>query len=188
MFLLLSGSSITAVSASRNGIVRAIQKIAASYESQYEKSVKHSDYHRKNWPTPESFVGYYFRNIHVVEVEDETVMVDYNSINALRANCIDEQFWTFETVQEKTGEHITAKVVKKGLKSFGKEVVIDTKLKRSSNTVAPTPAEWKEMYDQMVRIVCTLPSWGKITVSPDTLDEYKMTPKYKETTSVKFLN
>lgn len=189
MFLITNGSSVVALAADDKQVREYLvsRKVAAEKQSM---SYLNSTYYKNMYPTVEAFVAAQMKGLYVLEVDftGKLEVNDYQTIRALTANNnVTEKFFIIGKEETKIGEHITAKVVKKSLKSFGKTVVVNDQIKRDSNVVAPSPAKFKEMYDQLARINCLVEGWGNITVAPDSLDQYKMTPKMKETFTIKFV-
>lgn len=190
MFVITNGSSVQALASDVKSVKEYLIIRKTAYLKQYMMNGRTS-YMNQNYPTENSFVAAHLRGLRIIEVEPNGLLeLDYNGIRRLCTVYPDvtSSFFTLGNTETQIGEHITADVVKKGLKSFGKTVTIETRLNKGAYTVAPSPAEFKQMYDQMARIVCCVDNWGKITVAPDALDNYKMTPKMRTTPTINFVD
>lgn len=189
MFIITNGSGVQALAADVKSVKEYLIVRKNAYAKQYIASGR-SSYMTQNYPTENSFIAAHLRGLRIVEADVTGLIdLDYNGVRRLLTVYPDvtSSFFTLGNSETQVGEHITADVVKKGLKSFGKNVTIETRLTKGAYTVAPSPAEFKQMYDQMARIVCVVDQWGKITVAPDALDNYKMTPKMKVTPTITFV-
>ncbi len=99
-------------------------------------------------------------------------VVECDNFNTLLRNLssdITEEF--FEVKEEETviRKTIKATVTKKSLKSFGKEVeVVD---KRFQGT-----EELEKLRNSLERVTVSVPGWGTITMSPDSLGEFAVKP------------
>lgn len=166
------------------------EDIYATLKATYDRALKQwnpNAYFAKSYPTKEAYAAYCMKNVAVFWLPVGFGSFNFNQWGLTRdLENLTPTFFSFDRSEIKVGEHITAKVVKKSLKSFGKTVTINDKVKKGSSVVAPTPLEYKELYDQLARINCTVDGYGNITVAPDSLDDYKVTDMMKETLTLKW--
>lgn len=184
MYLITNGSTVSAVAFKAEDILTMLKERVSTLESQYTPQCN-SSYFNKNYPNKNSFVAAHLRGLKVLSItEDKPVTFDWRVMRDLiDKNDVTNQFFVMGETETKVGDHITAQVVKKGLKSYGQVVVINDRIKHDSTAVAPTPLEWKGLYDKLARINCVVNGYGSITVAPDSLDNYQVTPKMKKTLS-----
>lgn len=192
MFIITNGSNVFAIAETEKDVKDWLTIRCNNLTKQY-RPYGQSSYYTRQWPTANSFIASQLRatSIHKLEeVKGLLELQDYQTVRAISSNPdtnVTDQFFTMGSESVKIGEHITAQIVKKSLKSYGKTVVIKDKVSRKGNTVAPTPAEFKELYDQLARINCTVEGYGNITVAPDSLDQYKMTPQMQNIFTINFV-
>lgn len=176
-------SSISTISETREGVYTALK---AMYDRAF-KQWNPNAYFARTYPTPAAYASYCMKSCAVFWLPVGFGAFSVNQWGSTKnLEDLTSTFFSFDSGSIKTGEHITAKVVKKSLKSFGKTVIINDKVKKNSNVVAPTPLEYKELYDQLARINCTVEKYGNITVAPDSLDDYKVTDLMQEILTLKW--
>ncbi len=97
----------------------------------------------------------------------------FNEVIKKHTNDITEEFLVYDVEEVVLRKTIKAKVTKKSLKSFGKEVeVVD---KRFQDT-----DELEGLRNSLERVTVNVPGWGTITMSPDSLGEFEVKPVTKE--------
>lgn len=186
MFITVNSGNIMSISTEKDDVFAQLKSIYDAYHGNYvRQSANQHSYMVRNYGSAEAYASSQLTGIRVYDIGDNFRVGSVYDIGRRKdANIIDltDEFLDIETTEVIVGYHVTARVVKKGLKSTGKTVVVVNQVQGDK---IETPAQIKELYDKMVRINVRVEGWGAMTVSPDSLDEYKRTAQTKQLRVVK---
>lgn len=188
MFIIINGGNLLHITTDANQIPQLLASTYTVYEASYARQAgNQNSYMVRNYGSPLAYASAHLIGLRVMEVPDTFSISSVYDIGRKTDTVSKDITSLYVDIEEKeviTGYHVTARVVKKGLKSTGKSVVVVNHVGGEEIT---TPAQLKALYDKMVRINVRLDGWGAMTMSPDSLDEYARTPKTRITRVVKLL-
>lgn len=185
MYLIINNGNILHITTDKSKIVELIEKTRKIYVDSYNQRLSQG---YKMSQALEIEINRHLTGVNVLSVPDTfSIRNVYNLVRDPNPEIINitNEFLEWKDAEIETGRRVTARVVKKGLKSTGKTVVVKS---QTGGEVIKNPAQLKALYDQMVRVRVFVEGWGDLTMSPDSLDEYAYTAtlhKYKILTILK---
>lgn len=188
MFILFSGHNLVLVATTAQVLKEKLASYASHYEKQYEKQRNSNSWFKQRFGSKENYVAQNMKRYTIFDITGLDLVestYDFSTKLCKTDRNVTDQFFTFGENEIQVDEHVTAKVIKKGLKSYGLTVKVISRVNHSST--APTPMEFKELYDKLARIHCRVDNYGGITLAPDSLDEYQVSPVYKTVSAIKFV-
>lgn len=189
MLALTYSNQITGFSGSNDklAISSMITNLAAEYLSSYHSyTSQRNDWFVKQYPTKEMYLGNCFRYVKVWDMPDTADIrrVGGNFNNLAGAVDVTEEFFGFTDEEVITGHVIKATVIKKGLKSTGQVVTVNHEV--GGNAILET-TQVKDLLDKMTRVNVTVNGWGRMSLSPDSLDNYESVPVVQKAKIFKFV-
>lgn len=180
MFIVIYGSSVIGFTTEEKEVSKLLTPLFDGWKTEFHRRINDHWFQRNYGGNLAPYLGQMGDSVKVYDVPD-TFYIKNTYRLAEQPNVVEVTSDYFSTKGEETvvGYNVTAKVVKKGLKSFGETVTVrsDSVSKAKITEVADV----KVLFDKLARITVTVGGYGSLTLSPDSLGEYKKTPVIKQT-------
>lgn len=187
MYILTSaGRTPIAFSETKEDMKLFIESLLNYELSEYRRKVNESSWFRDRHKhlADSEYIGRIFQHKEVYKIKTSASTnpkLGFLGVEKSDSILVTEEFLTFKTEEKCVGSKITALVSKKSLKSYNTRVEVLSEVGSGSITDA---GQLKELVDKLTRISVMAPSWGKMTLSPDSLTDVESTPIFREVRSV----